>query len=277
MDVATRPSKLAKGEWGKLLVLAGSDRFSGAAVLTVTGALRTGLDLVVAAAPARAADAVLAAAPDAVTIRLEGSEFAAEHVADLDYFKDYPVAIGSGLTTDHGAKRFLKAVLKEFSGPFVIDADALTILAEEGDGSWYGGSPDGPADSDKTVVLTPNADEYEALAESVEASGSLGRTIGATAKRYGAVVLAKGETDVIGDGKTVVEVEGGSPYLAKAGTGDVLTGAVGAFLARGLSPLEAAKAGAELVKEAGERTEKEKGPALLASDLPGYFDARRIG
>ena len=96
-------------------------------------------------------------------------------------------------------------------------------------------------------------------------------------KRYGAVVLAKGEIDVIGDGKTVIEIEGGSPYLAKAGTGDVLTGAVGAFLARGLGPLEAAKAGAELVKEAGERAGADKGPALLASDLPGYFDARKIG
>ena len=274
MDFATRPAGLAKGEWGKLLVLAGSERFSGAAVLTVMGALRTGLDLVVAAAPARAADAVLAAAPDAVTLRLEGGEFAPEHVGDLDYFRDYPVAIGSGLTTEHGAKRFLKAVLEEFSGPFVIDADALTLLADESDGTWYDGS-------DKSVVLTPNAEEYAALAAANDSgdarSGSVARTIGETAKQYGAVILAKGETDVIGDGKTVIEVEGGSSYLAKAGTGDVLTGAVGAFLARGFSPLEAAKAGAELVKEAGERAEKDRGPALLASDLPGYFDARRIG
>lgn len=277
MDFATRSANLVKGEWGKLLVLAGSERFSGAAVLTVTGALRTGLDLVVAAAPARAADAVLAAAPDAVTLSLKGSEFAPEHVDDLEYFKDYPVAIGSGLTTEPGAKRFLRAVLKEFSGPFVIDADALVLLAEAGDGSWYDGSSEGPANSDKQVVLTPNPEEYEALAESVDASGSVVRTVGATAKQYGAVVLAKGEIDVVGDGKTVIEVEGGSPYLAKAGTGDVLTGAVGAFLARGVPPLEAAKAAAELVKEAGERAEQDKGPALLASDLPGYFDARRIG
>lgn len=266
MDFATRPSNLAKGEWGKLLVLAGSDRFSGAAVLTTLGALRTGLDLTVVAAPARAADAVLAAAPDAVTLRLEGAEFAPEHAGDLEYFKDYPVAIGSGLTTSHGAKRFLKTILNEFSGPFVIDADALTLLADAGDGDWY---------ADKSVVLTPNAEEYAALAGDDDSKAK--KSVGAVAKRYGAVILAKGETDVIGDGDTVIEVEGGSPYLAKAGTGDVLTGAVGAFLARGFSPLEAAKAGAELVKEAGERADQDKGPALLASDLPSYFDARKIG
>ncbi len=266
MDFATRPSRLTKGEWGKLLILAGSDRFSGAAVLTTLGALRTGLDLAVAAAPARAADAVLAAAPDAVTLRLEGAEFSPEHITDLDYFREYPVAIGSGLTTEHTAKRFLKGILKQFSGPFVIDADALTLLADEGDGDWY---------SDKSVVLTPNAEEYAALAGSDDSKPT--KSVGAVAKRYGAVILAKGETDVIGDGKTVIEVEGGSPYLAKAGTGDVLTGAVGAFLARGLGPLDAAKAGAELVKEAGERAGADKGPALLASDLPGYFDARKIG
>jgi ADP-dependent NAD(P)H-hydrate dehydratase / NAD(P)H-hydrate epimerase len=264
-NLASRPASLEKGEWGKLLILAGSERFSGAAVLTTLGALRTGLDLAVVASPARAADAVLAAAPDAVTIRLDGTEFDPQHADDLEYFKSYPVAIGSGLTTAKPARHFLKDILKRFDGPFVIDADALTVLADEESGDWY---------SDKTVVLTPNREEYGALAG--EAKPQPKRSIGAVAKRYGAFILCKGEVDIIGDGETVVEVEGGSEFLAKAGTGDVLTGVVGALLGRGLEPLEAAKAGAELVKEAGERAEKDKGPGLLASDIPGYLDLRNL-
>lgn len=265
MDLTSRPANLPKGDWGKLLVLAGSERFSGAAVLVTLGALRTGLDLVVTAAPERAADAVLNAASDTVTIRLAGPEFDHKHLEDIEYFKGYPVAIGSGLTIEHSARRFLKAVLQKFEGPFVIDADALTIIADERGDDWY---------KDKPVVLTPNREEFDALA-GIEGADPV-KTVGKVAQDYDAIVLVKGETDVIGDGQTVVEVEGGSEFLAKAGTGDVLTGVVGALLARGLEPLEAAKVGAELVKEAGERVGKDKGPSLLASDVPEYLDLRKL-
>ncbi|MSU76374.1 NAD(P)H-hydrate dehydratase [Patescibacteria group bacterium] len=265
MRLTTRPATLPKGDWGKLLVLAGSERFAGSAVLTSLGALRTGLDLVVTASPERAANAVLAAAPDAVTIPLAGSEFDHKHFEDVGYFKGYPVAIGSGLTTEPSARKFLKTVLQKFDGPFVIDADALTIIADERGDDWY---------LDKPVVLTPNREEFEALA-GIEGADPV-KTVGKVAQDYRAVVLVKGETDVIGDGETIVEVEGGSEFLAKAGTGDVLTGVVGALLARDVPPLDAAKIGAELVKEAGERAGKDKGPSLLASDIPNYLDLRKL-
>ncbi len=266
MKLTERPDRLGKGEWGTLLLLAGSAQFAGAAVLAAGGALRTGLDLLVAAAPARAADAVLVAHPDAVTIRLEGTEFDKRHLEDISVFRDYPVAVGSGLTTKGGARKFLESVLDDFTGPLVIDADALRIVADER-------RPEKLFEN-KKVVLTPNREEYALLAGDSDARAH--GTIRKLASDLGVTILAKGPVDHISDGKTVVEVEGGSPFLAKAGTGDVLTGVVGALLARGLEPLEAAQTAATAVKEASERGERDKGPSLLASDLPGYLDLRKL-
>ncbi|MDP4000372.1 MAG: NAD(P)H-hydrate dehydratase [bacterium] len=271
MKLTERPEDLAKGDWGKLLVLAGSARFAGAAVHVVSGALRTGVDLVVAAAPARAADAILVNRPDAVTIRLEGGEFDKPHLGEVAPFREYPVAIGSGLTTEGGSRRFLEGVLKEFSGPFVIDADALRLLAEER-------KPDKLLEG-KDVVLTPNREEYGLLEGDPDAGktgANVKKTIRARASGYGATILAKGPIDYVSDGKTLVEIEGGSPFLAKAGSGDVLTGVVGALLARGLEPLEAAKIGATALKDASERAGEDKGPSLLAADLPEYIDLRQL-
>ncbi|MDP9211797.1 MAG: NAD(P)H-hydrate dehydratase [bacterium] len=266
MKLTERPEKLEKGEWGKLLLLAGSARFAGAAVLAAGGALRTGLDLLVAAAPARAADAVLVAHADAVTIRLEGPEFNKDHLGELSPFREYPVAIGSGLTTEGGARKFLESVLEDFKGPLVIDADALRIVAEER-------HPEKLFEN-KKVVLTPNREEYGLLAGDPDAKAH--GTIKGLAAELGVTILAKGPVDHVSDGKTIIEVEGGSPFLAKAGTGDVLTGVVGALLARGLEPLEAAKHAAAAVKEASERAEADKGPSLLASDLHDYLDLRKL-
>ncbi|HEY8108971.1 MAG TPA: NAD(P)H-hydrate dehydratase [Patescibacteria group bacterium] len=266
MKLTERPENLAKGDWGKLLVLAGSARFAGAAVHVTSGALRTGVDLVVAAAPARAADAILVARPDTVTIRLEGTEFEKGHLEDVSPFRGYPVAIGSGLTLEGSSRRFLEGVLKEFSGPMVIDADALRLLAEER-------KPEKLL-VDRRVVLTPNREEYGLLEGDPKAD--VKKTIRELAKGYGATILAKGPTDYVSDGKTLVEIEGGSPFLAKAGTGDVLTGIVGALLARGLEPLEAAKVGAAALKDASERAGEDKGPSLLAADLPEYLDLRQL-
>lgn len=262
-----RPGDLAKGEWGRLLILAGSEPFAGAAVLNTLGALRTGLDLVVVGTPENAADAVTLASSDPVAIRLPGPALVPSHLDQLERFAaGYTVVIGSGLSINKDSRKFLKLVLERFAGPFVIDADALEILAEDRDAvDWY---------ADKSVVLTPNREEYALLAG--EAKPHPASSIEGVSKQYRATILSKGETDVISDGETILEVEGGSPFLAKAGTGDVLAGSVGALLARGLEPIEAAKVGAELVKEAGERGALDKGPSLLASDIPGYLDLRKL-
>lgn len=229
------------------------------------GAQRTGLDLVVLAAPERAANATLAVVPETVTIPLLGRHFKRGHVKLLDRFADYPVLIGSGLTVHADVQRFLKGVLKNFKGPFVIDGDALRILSLEKQPAKLWKS--------KTVVLTPNRQEYERLVD--EAGTHPAKSIAAVATAWQATILCKGPTDTISDGRVVREVPGGSPYLAKAGTGDVLAGVVATLLARGVKPIEAALLGAKLLKEASLKAERERGAGLLASDLPKYLDIRK--
>jgi len=266
IDLTRRPSHLAKGEWGRLLILAGSSQLAGAAVLNMLGAVRTGLDTVVVAAPERAANAVLQANPSVISLAIPRRHYEPAHLKFVDQFARYPVVLGSGLTVHRPVEKFVKGTLKRFGGPFVLDADALRIVAmlRHPAKLWQG----------KAVVLTPNRGEYAALAgrddaEPIDTIQQLARTLDAT-------ILCKGPTDLVSDGQTVAEVKGGSQFLAGAGSGDVLTGVVGALLARGLSPLEACLSGTRLLNDASERAEATLGAGLSAADLPDYLDVRRL-
>ena len=266
MDLAHRGASLQKGEWGRLLILAGSIQFAGAAVLTTRAALRTGLDIVVLAAPERAANAALHAAPDAITLAVPARHFEKSHLKYLSHFKSYPVAVGSGLMVNAGVGKFLKSVLSDFKGPFVLDADALRIIAGEKSAAklW----------KNKQVILTPNRAEYGMLAGEKQPHPL--NSIKAIAQKYRATILCKGRTDVISDGERIEEISGGTSYLAKAGTGDVLTGIVGAIVSRGVPPFDACVAAARLLKQTGTELERSKGPALLASDIIEHLDLRKL-
>lgn len=266
MDLVHRPTTLKKGEWGKLLILAGSSQFSGAAVLASAGALRTGLDIVVFAGPERTSNAVLYALPDVVSLGFHGKQLDPKHLKYVAHFRKYPVVIGSGILATKGVGKFLKGLLKRFDGPFVLDADALRIVAKEKNPAklWAG----------KHVILTPNRTEYALLTG--DKSDHPLQSIEAAAKRLRATILCKGATDVISDGTKTVEVAGGSPYLAKAGTGDVLAGSAGALLARGLDPFLAAETASRLLKATSERVASHRGPALLAGDVADALDLRLL-
>lgn len=265
-DLLHRSTDLAKGEWGRLIILAGSSQLAGAAVLNTQGALRTGIDTVVVAAPERAANAVLYAAPTAIALAIPRRTFEPGHLRFIKQFRGYPVAMGSGLTVGKPVEKFVRGVLKTFDGPFVLDADALRMVAGVRNPAklWSG----------KRVVLTPNRVEYALLTGKKDPD--LLTTIQPLARLLGATVVCKGPTDFISDGQAVVEISGGSEFLAGSGSGDVLTGVIGALLARGLPSLDAAVTGCRLLKNAGERAEADKGPSLVAHDLPDYLDARKL-
>ncbi len=258
-----RAPTLAKGDWGKLLILGGSSQLGGATVLNTAGALRTGLDLVVVAAPERASTAVLHHYPDAVSIALPGRHFETRFMKFLKQFSGYPVVIGSGITTQREVGKFVRHVLGSFRGPFVIDADALRIVARSRNPAKLWG--------DKTVILTPNRAEYAAMAG--ESSDHPLTTITALATKYRATILCKGPGDVLSDGTRTVEISGGSPFLAKAGSGDILSGVIGALLARGVSPFEAAEEGSRLLHAASETAERRHGPGFLAGEIADALHA----
>ncbi|NVK79637.1 NAD(P)H-hydrate dehydratase [Streptomyces morookaense] len=211
---------------GVVGIVAGSARYPGAAVLAVAGALQGGAGAVRYAGPA--ADAVIARFPE--TLVTAGPPSKAGRVQAW--------VVGPGLGDEAEARRALEDVLAQ-DVPVLVDADGLRLL-------------DTAAVRARTAatVLTPHAGEAAALLglsrEEVEA-GRLS-AVRALADRFGVTALLKGSTTLIADGKdTPVRVNPtGTPWLATAGSGDVLSGLTGSLLAAGLPGREAASVGAYL-------------------------------
>ena len=219
---------------GVLGIVAGSDRFTGAAALAVGGALRGGAGMVrLVTAPAAAA-VVRQHWPEAV-ITVTGEDGGEVGTAG----RVQAWLAGPGMGTDEQARRRLTAVLAT-DLPVLVDADGLTLLAE---------SPALVTGRRTATLLTPHAGELARLLRTDPAQVTARRAehARAAARAYGCCVLLKGSTTVIAadDGPLLVNPTG-TGWLATAGTGDVLAGLAGALLAQGLEAAEAAAAAAYL-------------------------------
>jgi NAD(P)H-hydrate epimerase len=256
----TRDSKFTAGS---LLVVGGAAGTTGAAVLTATAALRADAGYVTVAVPN-------AELPVAETLALEPVKRGFAHASALDTLgpdlaRASALAIGPGLGRSEEARTLVRSLLERCPLPAVVDADGL-----------FGLSPvaRGPA-----TVLTPHAGELARLLDSDSAWVSARRLEAAArcADRFGAVVVLKGADTIVRapDGRTVV-CDMGPPSLATAGTGDVLTGVLGAFLAKGLDAIDAAVAAAIAHGLAAQAVPHQ--PGLIASDvvaaLPAVLSAR---
>ncbi|MEM7813927.1 MAG: NAD(P)H-hydrate dehydratase [Candidatus Aenigmatarchaeota archaeon] len=262
----TRPKWAHKGQFGKLLVVAGCRRFTGSPIFVGMAACRAGCDLVFIAAPERAADKAARFSPNLITEPLKGCMLDMRNIRQVrDLIADTrPTAmvIGPALWRAPATFRAIRALIKESAIPMVIDADAIRALASAKEGAVR-------VLKGKTAVLTPHANEFLALAGtrvSANVSERI-RAVKACAARLGQAVLLKGHVDIISDGRAVVLNETGSPLMTKGGMGDTLAGICGAYLARGCSPLTAAAAAAFVNGRAGELAVKEKGESALATDL----------
>ena len=232
---------------GAVLVLGGPAGSGGAARLAARAALRAGAGLAMIAVPS---DAVLENAARLDAVMVAGVADPAALAALLATRRFASVAAGPGL----GASPLLDSVLAT-GLPAVLDADVFTRFA--GAPERLAAALRGPA------VLTPHEGEFARLFG--ELPGSKIERARAAAACVGAVVLLKGADTVIAapDGRAAVNVHA-APWLATAGSGDVLTGIIAALLAQGLEPFEAACAGAWLHGDAGVRG----GAGLTADDLP---------
>jgi hydroxyethylthiazole kinase-like uncharacterized protein yjeF len=252
-----------KGDRGRLLVVAGSLRMSGAARLAGWGALRGGAGLVTIATPDVVQPIVAAESPCLMTLPLPSRQgvLAASGAARAREFADRvdAVAVGPGLTTD--AAPFLRRFLRGMKVPVVLDADALNVLA--GDRSLVEGL-EGPR------VLTPHPGEAaRLLGEPVGPEAAARReAAGALAERYHAVAVLKGASTVVCDGDRIHVCGHGNPGLASGGTGDVLTGVVGARLAAGADPFAAAVQAVHAHARAGDLAAAATGErSMIATDL----------
>ena len=228
-----------KGTAGHLVVVAGSPGKSGAALLCGHGAMRAGAGLVTLAPRGEARDALELRVHELMTMALP------DEPLELSDGKDAAV-VGPGLGLDDAGKALAVQLATGLSIPAVLDADALTALAEEGASVLRSSPP---------RVLTPHPGEAARLLGCKSADVQADRY--AAAKKLvsltGQVVVLKGAgTLVAAPGKLVV-CPFGTPALGVAGTGDVLAGAIGAALAGGVEPFEAACAMVLLHARAGER------------------------
>ncbi|MET9642230.1 NAD(P)H-hydrate dehydratase [Streptomyces syringium] len=211
---------------GVVGVVAGSDRYPGAAVLSVAGALHGGAGAVRYVGPA--ADAVISRFPE--TLVSAGPPSKAGRVQAW--------VVGPGLGDDARARRAVDDVLAS-DVPVLVDADGLHLV-----------SVDALRARSAATVLTPHAGEAAALLgcsrEDVESARL--ESARALAERFGATALLKGSTTVVAcaSGKAVRVNPTGTPWLATAGSGDVLSGLTGSLLAAGLSGRDAASVGAYL-------------------------------
>ena len=267
LDLPDRPRDGHKGTFGTVVVLAGSQGFTGAAYLSATAAARSGagiVKLLVAESiyPILAAKCVEVMATPVPEVA-PGAVGHLGHDVVARHFQGAAAAlVGPGLGRDSSTWRLVNDLVLEIGCPLVIDADGLNALADNR--RTLGRLP-------RDRVLTPHPGEMARLTGAPVATDRAGRLeLAANAAReWKAVVVLKGAHTVVAapDGQ-VSEDPHEVPALATGGTGDVLGGLIAGLLAQGLDPFTAAVSGVYIHGEAGRRVASRLGDAgLLASDL----------
>ncbi len=258
-----RPDWVHKGNYGNVLVVAGSKLYSGAATLAGVAALRAGADLVTVCSPTRAAEAASHILPDLMTFPLKGDFLASRHVNDIldtAHLRHVnAVVIGCGLGRHAVTEQAIYRLISKITVPMVLDADALRASSKKPE-VGYG----------KQIVLTPHAGELAILLDQTKLSSDFeARLVAAkqAAAKYRGIVLLKGHADIITDGTSTITNNSGSVYMTKGGFGDTLSGILGSLLSRGVGLFEAAHNAAYINGRAGELAAKEKGEGLVASDI----------
>lgn len=263
-----KPPGSKKYDYGLLLVIGGSEFYSGSPAFSSIAAFRTGVDMVRVIAPKRAADIIASFSPNLAAYPLEGNWLEKKHLATLlsmtESAKEVShgktaVVIGGGMGRTAETQEAILEYLSQVSVPVVIDADAIHAVGR--DCKLFSG---------KNFLLTPNVYEFFVLSGKEVSDLTEDQKIKMVedeAKCLGNTILLKGMVDIISDGKETAVVRAGSPYMSKGGCGDTLAGVCGALMARGISPFEAAQAGSFINSKAGELASKKLKEGMLATDL----------
>jgi len=255
-----------KGDRGRVTVVAGSAGMTGAALHAARAALAAGAGLVKLVAAPDTLAAARASLPDVLTVESALGPELEPAVADALDWAD-ALVVGPGLGREAARGAFLQAVLARRPVPTVVDADALTLFQGE---------------ATRPIVFTPHLGEFRALFGDQLADAAANDRWAAAAKaaqKVRGTVLLKGVPTVIADLRGPVHVvASGNPGLATGGSGDLLAGFIGAFLARGAAPPEAAALGAHALGRAAEHgarqwTARSLRPADVLAALPDIWRA----
>ena len=257
-----RPRFSHKGDYGTVLVIGGSDLYSGAPALAGLAALRTGTGLAFIGAPEAVAPSIRATSPDLIVRPLPGGSVKPEH---LDLLKEQferatVVAIGPGLGRDELSLETAKMIFElsmRSDKPIVLDADAIGVINSV------------KSSRSDRAVITPHAGEFKRITgtETKEHWRDRLQVVNEYSSKKNCTILLKGHHTVLSDGKRTRVYRGGNPGMAKGGMGDVLTGVISGLISQNLGVFDSACLGAYITGEAANRLFKTMGFHFLASDL----------
>jgi hydroxyethylthiazole kinase-like uncharacterized protein yjeF len=224
--IEPRKTDAHKGDFGHALLIAGNLGRVGSAVIAARACLRSGVGLLTVSVPQEERIILQIAIPEAMLIMRD-------HI--YDELNNYSaLGMGCGIGTSDNAKELLINVLSKINKPLLLDADALNIISENKD--LLNQIP-------QKTIITPHPKEFDRLFGSHNDDDDRTFTAITKAQEYGIVIVLKGHNTLITSGGEAFLNTTGNAGLAKAGSGDALTGVITAFLAQGYSAFDAAKMG----------------------------------
>lgn len=259
----TRPAYSNKGTFGKLLIIAGSSDVAGALIMAAKSAFRSGVGMIKVITHERNRDLMIQELPEVMITTYQ------DKVPDLTYDLNWAnvVAIGPGLSTGNVAKELLTTVLTKSTLPLVVDADAITLLAQN------------PVLLQKktvqTLIITPHLGEFSRISgeEITDIKNHLIKSCRNFAEKKDLICVLKDSRTIISDGEHTYLNATGNCGMATAGSGDVLFGLIASLLAQGYSPLDAASIGCYIHGACGDlAVESSSQSQLIATDIISYYN-----
>ncbi len=266
--VPDRPALSHKGDYGHVLVLAGSPGKTGAAIMAARASLRAGAGMVTLGVPEGIAGIVQSAVAEEMVLPLPDdgrgafSDVALEKILGFIAGKVDVCAIGPGITVTPGTKNLVTGLISVSTVPLVVDADAVNALQGNAMLLKTAKSP---------VILTPHIGEMSRLtgAHASDIRADLTGTVRNFSVDYASYLVLKGAPTLVGSPEGQVSINTtGNPGMATAGSGDVLTGMIAGLLGQGMNPLDAAVLGVYLHGRAGDIAAAGMGMhSLIAGDI----------
>jgi hydroxyethylthiazole kinase-like uncharacterized protein yjeF len=247
-----------KGNFGHVLLIAGSKGKIGASILAGHAALKTGCGLLTMQVPASGVGAIHARLPEAMVMADSDADYVSDHLPEVTKFN--AIGFGPGVGQEQPTIHVLKMLIQTAAQPLVIDADGLNILAQ---------NPTWLEFLNGSTILTPHPGEFDRLTKKHTSGMERWKTQLDYSKKYGAYIVLKGHHTSITtpSGLTFFNTTG-NQGMATGGSGDVLTGIITSLCAQGYSPLHACLLGVYLHGYAGDRAaEDESKTSLIATDI----------
>ncbi len=265
--IPSRANDTHKGDFGHVLVVAGSRGMTGAAFLTSQAALLSGSGLVTCAIPECLNSIMEVKLTEVMTLPLPGTKqgtlkLSGKKEIVLFSKKASSVAIGPGISRNKDTQVLVKNLLKEIKCPVILDADGIMAIVN---------NPNVLNARKISTVLTPHPGEMAHLIKKTVGyvQGSREKVAKDFAKKYKIILVLKGHRTVVADPSGNVFVnQTGNSGMSTAGVGDVLTGIISSFVGQGINPYSAAVIGTYLHGLAGDIASKDKGQfSLIAGDI----------